>query len=45
MVHHDSSIAILSPRWSAVRPCAFVYRNRIRVRDCAFRRISPTHVR
>jgi len=20
MVHHDSSIAILSPRWSAVRP-------------------------
>ena len=72
MAHHVSSIVVLSTRWSVVRSCAYVHRDRTRVgafppgifqraraafpdgyrrkhmgcvRDYAFRRISPMHVR
>ncbi len=46
MAHPDSSIiVILSPRWSVPRSCAFVYRNGLYVRACAFHRMSPIHVR
>ena len=30
MAHHDSSVVVLSPHWSALHSCAFVHRNRTR---------------